>query len=159
MATEKWIAGSGQGLTWGNAFGAEINAASFNNGNAVLSSVSITNGTALDMFADLSFLAGSTVTTVAPAFLGFYLYPLGQDGSTYGDGNLPTSQAAYTPPQTYLIGNMGFRAAASTTIAGVLLRIIIPPGTFSFGLFNQAGVAIPSSGNVCKYRTYNRSIA
>lgn len=155
MATEKWVAGSGQGLTWGSAFSTEIN--SIVNGNAILSSISITNGTALDIFADVSFVAGATVTSAAPAYLGLYLYPLNEDGSTYGDGRF-SSSATGPPPSNYFVGSIGFAAAASTTIAGVFSRIILPPGTFKFVLYNQAGVSLASS-NTCDYRTYNRSIS
>ena len=155
MATEKWIAGSGQGLTWGSIFGTEIN--SLANGNAVLSSVSVTNGTALDMFADVSFVAGATITTVAPNFLGVYLYPLNEDGSTYGDGRYG-SAAAGPPSANYWVGNIAFNAASSTTVVGMLEKIVIPPGTFSLVLYNQAGATLASS-NTCKYRTYNRSVA
>jgi len=155
MATEKWIAGSGVGFTWTAAFGTEIN--SLASGNAVLSSVSITNQTALDIFADISYVAGATVTTVAPNNLAFYLYPLNEDGSTYGDGRF-ASTAAGPPPSNYFIGSIGFAAAASTTIAGIVTGIIIPPGTFSFLLMNNAGVQLAASSN-CKYRTYNRSVA
>jgi hypothetical protein len=156
VTTEKWIAGSGQGLSWGSAFSTEIN--SLGSGNAVLSGISgITNGTALDIFADISFVAGATVTTAAPANLAFYLYPLNEDGSTYGDGRFG-SAAAGPPPSNYFVGSIGFAAAASTAIAGVVTGIIIPPGTFLFVLMNNAGVALPSS-NTCKYRTYNRAVA
>lgn len=156
MATEKWIAGSGQGLTWGNAFSTEIK--SIVNGNAILSSISITNGTALDIFADLSYIAGGTATTAAPNYLGFYLYPLNEDGSTYGDGRFGTS-AAGPPPGNYLVGTIGFNAAASTTIAGVVRGIILPPGTFSFVCYNGSGATLDSTGPTVKYRTYNRSVA
>lgn len=155
MGTEKWVAGSGVGLTWSNAFSAEIN--SVVNGNAVLSSISIANGTALDIFADLSFVAGGAITSAAPNFLGFYLYPLNEDGTTYGDGRFGTA-AAGPPPGNYFVGSIGFAAAAGTTIAGVVRGIIIPPGTFSFAMYSGAGATLPSS-NVCKYRTYNRSVA
>jgi len=155
MATEKWIAGSGQGLTWGSIFGTEIN--SLANGNAVLSSVSVTNGTALDMFADISFVAGGTITSAAPNYLGVYLYPLQEDASTYGDGKYVTA-AAGPPPQNYWLGNISFNAAASTTVVGMLEKVVIPPGTFSLVLYNQAGATLASS-NTCKYRTYNRSVA
>lgn len=123
----------------------------------MLSSVSITNQSALDIFADLSLKAGSTVTTVAPANVAFYLYPLGQDASTYGDGRFGSS-AAGPPPSNYFVGSIGFAAAATTTIVGVVTGIIIPPGTFSFVTMNNAGVNFPSS-MALYYRTYNRSVA
>lgn len=155
MSIEKWIAGAGQGLTWGSAFSTEIN--SIVNGNAILSSVAVTNGTALDIFADLSYVAGGTATTAAPNFLSFYLYPLGEDASTYGDGRFGSS-AAGPPPGNYFIGSIGFAAAASTTIAGVVRGIVLPPGTFKFVLYNGSGATL-DSGPTCKYRTYNRSVA
>ena len=156
MATERWIGGSGQGLTWGTAFNtADMNA--LPSGNAILSGVAgITNGSSLDVFADISFLAGATVTTAAPNFLGFYLYPLNQDGSTYGDGRFG-SAAAGPPPGNYFIGSIGFAVGAGTTIAGTLTGIILPPGTFKFLLWNQAGVALAAT-NTCQYRTYNRQV-
>lgn len=156
MAMEKWIGGSGQGLPWGAAFGTEIN--SLANGNAILSSVAITNGTPLDIFMDVDFIAGATETTAAPNFLSLFLYPLLHDGATYGDGRF-SSAAVGPPPGNYsACPNISFAAAASTTIAGIFQRIVLPPGTFKCVLWNQSGTTLPSS-NTMDYRTYNRSVA
>lgn len=156
MATEKWIAGSGQGLTWGDAFSAAtLN--SITNGNAILSDIAITNGTALDVFCDLSIALGSAAF-VSPNFIGFYLYPLNKDGSTYGDGRFGTS-AAGPPLSNYWVGNIGI-VAATQAQTGALTRIVLPPGSFKFVLYNQGGATLAgASGNTCQYRTYNRSIA
>jgi hypothetical protein len=155
MATEKWIAGSGQGLTWGNAFtGTTLN--SIASGNAILSDLAISNGSPLDIFADLSISLASAAF-VAPNYIGIYLYPLNQDGSTYGDGRFGSS-AAGPPPANYAVGNIGI-VAATQAQEGSLLRIILPPGTFKFVLYNQGGVALAAASNVCLYRTYNRAIA
>ena len=124
----------------------------------MLSSIAIANGTPLDIFADFSFEATSTVTTAAPNFLGLYVYPLLDNGTAYGDGRFG-SAAAGPPPGGYWAGNMGFVAAASTTIVGAVSKIILPPGSFKFVLYNGAGVALPASGLTAKYRTYNRAIA
>jgi hypothetical protein len=158
MATEKWVAGSGQGLTWGTA----VNAADVNslaNGSSVLSSVAdIANGTSADMFADLSVQLGS-MTAAAPATIGVYLYPLNSDGSTYGDNQLASGTgAAKIPAATYWVGSIMF-PTGTATVKGTLTRIILPPGSFRFVLYNQAGVALASSGNTVQYRTYNRAIA
>jgi hypothetical protein len=155
MATEKWIGGSGQGLTWGNAFtGSTLN--SIASGNAILSDVSITNGTPLDVFCDVS-IALASAAFVAPALIGIYLYPLNQDASTYGDGRFGSS-AAGPPPANYLKGVIGI-VAATQAQEGSLTGIIMPPGTFKFVLYNNGGVALAASSNVCLYRTYNRSVA
>ncbi len=154
MATEKWIAGSGVGLTWTDAFtGSTLN--SIASGNAILSDLSITNGTALDLFADLSINLASAAF-VAPNFLGVYLYPLNKDGSTYGDGRFGTS-AAGPPSPTYAVGSISF-VATTAAQSGTLARIVLVPGTFKFVLYNQGGVALASSANTCQYRTYNRQI-
>lgn len=154
MAIEKWITGSGQGLTWGDAFStATLN--SIASGNAILSDVVISNGTALDIFADISIALASAVF-VAPNYIGFYLYPLNKDGSTYGDGRFGTS-AAGPPPSNYYVGAIGI-VAGTQAQTGSMSRIILPPGTFKFVLYNQGGVAFAASANTCQYRTYNRSV-
>lgn len=154
MATEKWIAGSGQGLTWGSLDTANLN--SIASGNAILSGTSITNGTALDIFADVEVVLAS-LAVVAPNFVGVYLYPLNSDASTYGDGRFGTS-AAGPPPSTYWRGNI-VMVAATQAQQGTFTGIILPPGTFKFVLYNQTGVAFAASSNTLKYRTYNRSIS
>ena len=156
MSTEKWIAGSGVGLTWSDAFStATLN--SIASGNAILSDVAIANGTALDMFADISIALGSAAF-VAPNAIGVYIYPLNKDGSTYGDGRFGTA-AAGPPPRNYFIDNIVL-VAATQAQTGALTGIVIPPGSFKFVLYNNAGVAlVGSSGNTCQYRTYNRQVA
>lgn len=109
------------------------------------------------MFADVSIDAGGTATTAAPNYLGLFLYPLGEDASTYGDGRFG-SAAAGPPPGQYWVGDIGFNAAASTTIHGVWSRIVIPPGTFKFVLYNQSGATLHSS-MTAKARFYNRAVA
>jgi hypothetical protein len=154
MATEKWIAGSGQGLTWGDAFStATLN--SIASGNAILSDISITNGTALDMFADVS-IALASAAFVAPNYIAIYLYPLNKDASTYGDGKFGSS-AAGPPGGSYQYKIISI-VAATQAQEGSCSGFVLPPGTFKFVLYNQGGVAFASSGNTCQYRTYNRSI-
>jgi hypothetical protein len=162
MSTEKWVAGSGVGLTWTSAFTAStIN--SIVDGNAILSDLALDNSSALDMFCDVSFVGGSVTTTGTP-FLGLYLYPLNQDGSTYGDGRFGSS-AAGPPPANYLVGQLGLPVGTQAiegmfTLPGSRSPIIIPPGQFKFVLYNKAGVTLAGSGaNTIKYRTYNRQVA
>jgi hypothetical protein len=154
MATEKWIAGT-VGLTWANAFtGSTLN--SIANGNSILSDLQLDNSTNLDMYMDIS-IALASAAFVAPNFVGVYLYPLNADGSTYGDGRF-SSSASGAPPATYYVGNIGL-VAATQAQEGTLTGVLMPPGAFKIVLYNQGGVALASSGNTCKYRTYNRSVA
>lgn len=154
MSTQKWIAGAGQGLTWGDAFGtAKLD--SIANGSSILSDVAITNGTALDMFADISIAFGS-ITVAAPARGNFYIYPLNKDGSTYGDSRFG-SAAAGIPPDNYFVGSIGAPTGAAA-ITGALRGILLPAGTFKFVFLNMFGnTLVGSSGNTCQYRTYNIS--
>lgn len=155
MATEKWIAGSGVGFTWTDAFATAL-LNSIASGNAIASGVVVTNQTALDIFADLSIHL-ATAVFAAPNFVGVYLYPLTHGGSVYGDGRFSAS-AAGPPPASYGVGSIGL-VAASQAQDGIVTGIVIPPGSFKFVLFNQGGIAWNASGNTCQYRTYNRSVA
>lgn len=150
MSTEKWITGTTSG--WTSAFGSITD--SLASGSAVASSISITNGTALDIFADIS-MSLSSAAFALPLYMGFFLYPLNQDGTTYGDNNF-TSASTLTPPGNYAIGTIGVSTTAGAQ-NGSLVRVVLPPGTFKFVVQNNAGVTL-GSGNTIQYRTYNRSI-
>ena len=155
MATERWIAGTGQTLSWADAFStATLN--SISNGNAILSDLALDNSSNLNIFADISFAFGS-ITWAAPNFLGVYLYPLNKDGSTYGDGRFGTA-ASGPPTANYWVGNIGFPTGAAAS-EGTLTRIILPPGGFKWVLYNQTGATlVGSSGNTCQWRAYNRQV-
>lgn len=156
MATEKWVAGSGVGLTWTAAYTAST-LDSIVNGNAILSGTQIDNSSALDIFADVGIQFGS-ITAAAPNYIGIYLYPLNQDGTTYGDSRFGAS-AAGPPPSNYLAGIIGFPTGAAA-ITGVVRGIILPAGRFKLVTYNQAGATlVGSGGNQVYYRTYNRAIA
>lgn len=154
MATQKWIGGSGQGLTFGDAFStATLN--SIASGNSILSDLQIDNTTALDVYCDVSINLASAVFVGAGACVGISLYPLNKDASTYGDGRFGTSAAG---PAPYLVGTIPL-VAATQAQEGTLLGVVIPPGKFKFVFTNNGGVALAGSGNTCQYRTYNFSVA
>lgn len=156
MATEKWIAGSGVGLTWTNAYTAST-LDSIVNGNAIMSGTNIDNSSSLDVFADFSMNLGS-VTVAAPNYIGVYLYPLNKDGSTYGDGRFGSS-AAGPPASSYWVGNIIVPTGAAAS-EGMVRGIILPPGQFKFVVYNQLGVTLAGSGgNTAQYRTYNRQVS
>lgn len=160
MATEKWIAGSGAGLTWTNAIAAADLNGLANNSSTITTTNVVTNGTALDIFADFSVALKVGGTTAAPNFVSIFLYPLNQDGSTYGD-NAVTSKSAVTPSASYWVGNINVPTGITSGnfVYGQVNRVILPPGSFLWVLQNQLGVALFSDANsACKYRTYNRQI-
>lgn len=155
MAVEKWIAGSGVGFTYTDAFStATLN--SIANGNAILSDLQIDNSAALDMFARISIALASAVFA-APNFIGVYLYPLNKDGTTYGDGRFGSS-AAGPPPSNYLWAIIGL-VAGTQAQEGSTQFLPIPPGKFKLVFYNGGGVTLAASGNTCQYETANRSVA
>lgn len=161
MATEKWIAGSGQGLTFGNAFGTETNSlpATSSTSNSVLSSVIIDNTSALDMFIIVSFNFGSITTTGSP-FAALYDYLQNHDGS-YGDGRF-TNPGSGPPPSSYFLGSAG-APVGTQLVTGSFNRplgdpMILKPGKHKLVLYNGMGVALATSTSIL-YETFNRSVA
>lgn len=155
-----WTAGNGAGLTWTTLFnGTDMN--SMTNAQSVLSSITaIANGTALDMFMDVSFeVTISSSTIAAGANLSLWIFPLMEDGSTYGDGSLAAGTAAAITPGLFPVLTMPLRAAVTqTALYGYGQSIIIPPGTFLPVVQNNSGFTLAGSGNVAKYRTYNLNL-
>lgn len=156
-----WTAGNGVGLTWTTAINSS-DLVSMANGSSVLSSVAdIANGTAFDMFMDVSvrcLIASSTI--VAGAALSLYLYELLDDGTTYGDGLLPTpgTQAAVTPVVPCIGAIQLTPGATKTALLGFVNQIVIPPGSFRLALQNNSGFALTAGTQVVKYRTYNLNL-
>jgi len=156
MSTEKWIAGT-VGLTWATCgFSTEVN--SVVNGNAIIAASANDNSSNLDMFADLSVSLGSITPGAGAPYIGFYLMPLNQDGTSYGDGRFGSS-AAGPPASNYWIGNIPCIASTAGVVTGMIRGIILPPGSFKFCLYNVSGVTLASGSNTIKWRTYNRSVA
>lgn len=162
MATEKWIAGSGVGLTWTQLFGTNAaQLASLANGSSLLdNSGDIANDTAKDIYADFSVVLGSATTT-APNKIDVFFYPLLGDAATYGDGNLVAGTAkAALPGAEFFVGSIPLLLGAASPLVGAVQRLVLPPGKGRFVIMNNAGVAFPSTFTAgVYYRTYNRSVA
>lgn len=155
MATirEKWLINT----NWTAAFGTEIN--SLASGSSIISSVAIANGTALDLFMDISISLNSLTTGPGAPIVAFAMYPLNQDGTTYGDGRFGSAAAAI-PNGEYWVGSIPF--VASTVInplTGSVKGVVLPPGDFKLVLYNALGATLNASTNTIKYRTYNRTLS
>lgn len=125
--------------------------------NSVLDSSDITNGSSLDIFADISVSCTISSSTIAAgANLAFWIYPLNQDGTTYGDNHLTTTPAAVTPSAAPDVIIPCFAAAGQTSIIGIARGIIIPPGTFRWAIQNNCGFTFTAA--TIKYRTYNTNL-
>jgi hypothetical protein len=156
MATQKYVAGT-IGLTWATAgFSTELN--SLASGNAVMAASALDNSSNLDLFFDLSISLGSVTSGANAPYIGIYLYPLNQDGTSYGDGKFG-SAAAGPPAATYFVGTIIVPASTTAVMTGMIQGIPMPPASFKLVLYNGAGVAMAASSNTVKYRTYNYAVA
>lgn len=156
-----WTTGNGAGFTWASIFtgGSDQTAATtLATGNALLSSLSVSNQSSLDIYADISVRCTIASNTIAAgANIAFWLYALLDDGSTLGDGLLTAATAAAHTPAIAPIGVLPlFAAATQTSLNGFIQGIIIPPGTFSFVTQNNSGFAFTACN--MKYRTYNLNL-
>jgi hypothetical protein len=152
-----WTAGNGQGLTWGTLINS-ADMASMTNGQSVLSSVAgIANGTNLDQFMDISCkLTIASSTIAAGANIAFWIAPLQEDGTTYGDGQLTAGTAASLTPAWTPVATVPLYAAASqTTLWAYAQQITLPPGTYKVIMQDNSGFALTSGTQTCMYRTYN----
>lgn len=159
-STEQWVNGNGNGgagLTWIDACGtggADIN--SLASGNAKQCTTVFTNGTALDIFADISVSLASLTSGAGSPTFSIYLYRLNQDGTTYGDGLYATS-AAGPPNVSYFACAIPVNPSVTAAIVGSCQGIVLPPGSFVLVPYNNTGVnALAASANALKIRTYNR---
>jgi hypothetical protein len=152
-----WVAGLGQGLTYGTLINS-ADMASMTNGQTVVSSVAdIANGTNLDQFMDISYvLVIASNTIAAGANFAFWIYNLNEDASHYGDGQFTNGTAASLTPSFPPCATVGIPAVASTTnMYGTATGIIIPPGSFRVAIQNNSGFSLTSGTQTVKYRTYN----
>lgn len=153
----RWIAGGLQGLTYGAA---GFTATDFNSlaaGSVVVAGTSLANGTALDLYADVSFVITPNATAAAGSnnYFSLYILPLNQDGTTYGDG---IANGTVAPQASYLVGSCGV-AASATPMKGTVRGVVLPPGTFKFALVNNTTVAMhATSAATVSYRSYGENL-
>jgi hypothetical protein len=154
-ATEKWVAGATS--SWTAACGTEINSlAGTSTSNAVQCSTVIANGTNNDLYIKVSISLGSITTGAGSPYIGIYIYPLNEDGTTYGDG-LFTSTAVGPPAANY----MGCSIPAPISTTGVVVgscSTMIPPTNFKIVVYNNLLINLAASANVVDFQTFNRQV-
>lgn len=160
MATEKLVAGAVGAYT--TLMSAELN--SLVNGNAILGTSVVANNTNLDLAAEFSFTTGGSIVPTGSPYMALYLYPLNQDGTSYGDGRFASS-AAGPPPSNYYRGFCGLGTSTATAVGSFaipgtsIFQVPLPRGSFLPVFYNASGVTLSTSGNILAYRTTNRSVA
>ena len=152
-----WTAGNGVGLTWTTAFtSTDFTGAQPTNGQTVLSTTTITNGTALDQFMDYSVVQTIASSTVAAgANITVYLIPLAADGSTYTPAMTAGTASSNVLPITPICVIPLYAAATQTLMTGTCAGITIPPGSFKIAEQNNSGFTYTATTQVHDYRTYN----
>lgn len=117
------------------------------NNAAALSTTDITNGSSLELFADVSLILGSINPSGAPA-VELHLRALTHNGTNFADvvTGAPTLVGA-SPVTT--------GSSIKYVLWGGPNRIVIPPGTFRWGIVNRTGVTFAGSGNALQHRLYS----
>lgn len=153
---QKWTAGNYS--SWTSVCTTELN--SLPASDAVLCSTAVQNQTNNDLYAHFSVTFGSVTTFAGAPYVQLYLYPLNQDGSTYGDGSF--GSAAGGPPPAQYATQCVIPAPVSTTSAfkGECWNVPIPPLAFKVVLYNNLSNTgnAASSGNVVYIQTSNFAI-
>jgi hypothetical protein len=156
-----WTAGNGAGYTWTSLF-ATADLEGLVNGDSVLSSLSaIANQSNQDLYGELAIEAviASGKPSAGANFM-VWLAELGEDGSTYGDGQLTAgTPAAYTPPwppcAVFAIQSVN----TVTSLIGPPQLILLPFNSFRCILQNNTGITLSSStASVAKLITGNLNL-
>lgn len=159
-----WVAGNGVGLTWTTAFNStDFTGAQPTNGQSLLSTITITNGTALDQFMDVSIEQSiSSSTIVAGANFALWLCSLKAGGTNYFPPLTAGTAATLTPPWAPCAVIPLYAAATQTTLVGSTADtgtpIILPPGSFKLIMQNNCGFTLTATVQTWDYRTYNQNL-
>jgi hypothetical protein len=153
-----WTAGNGVGYTWTTAFNStDFTGAQPTTGQILLSTVTVSNQSNQDMFADFSIdqsIASSTIA--AGANFALWVVSATNAGSYVSGLTAGTAGAATTAPPAPPNAIIPLYAATTqTTLIGVATGIIIPPGTFKWCMANNCGFTLTATTQNWMYRTYN----
>ncbi|MDD2878708.1 MAG: hypothetical protein PHZ23_15935 [Acidiphilium sp.] len=140
-ALAKWAAA----LSYTAAFGTEIN--SLAAGSTAIGSVIIDNTTTLATDGYISWSL-SAATTAGTSYLSFYLLPLNEDGTTYGDN---TATGTATPDSQYYVGNAPVQPPASGNVVGSIYIGNIPATKFKLAVYNGTGNAFGATAGTISF--------
>lgn len=143
----KWTYGAATAASPTTIFSTDLN--SLANNTQVTAAAEFSNGTNMDLYADL-ILDLASLTPVAPNRIDIYILA-SYDGGT----NFPAPAAA---DLRLRIQDLWCSFMLGTTAAvqrAVMRNLLMPPQDFKLVFDNQAGVSLASSGNTLKIVTYN----
>jgi hypothetical protein len=132
-------------LSYTAAFGSEID--SLAAGDTAIGSVVIDNTSTLATDGYISFSLDAT-TTAGTSYLTFFLLPLNEDGSTYGDN---TATGSATPDAQYVCGTAQVQPPASGSVVGSLYIGNITATSFVLAVYNGTGNAFGSTAGTISF--------
>src|SRR6267143_4511506 len=131
------------------ALSTELDALTTDNYSAL--SAAIDNSSTLELYHDLKFLSGGSITPSTDGkAVEAYLVP-SIDGTNYGTAS--TGTGGYIS-STYLCATFPAESVAATP--RIMARgVQLTPGKFKYGSRNRFGVTLAATGNTIKYVSYN----
>lgn len=151
-----WTPGVGGSGAWTAAFNSTDFTIQPGNTQSLLSTVTITNVSNLDMFMEIGVIQSIASSTIAAgANIAFWLAPLLPDGSTYFPPLTAGTAATLTPPWTPCGMIPLFAAASQTLLTGYCGQIILPPGNFRLIEQNNSGAGYTGTTQTHSYRMSN----
>lgn len=155
MAVVSWNAPT----AWTAGFGtSDLN--SLANGSVALSSLSapqINTTSTLQLYLQFEFVGGSISPTVSADVVAFAL-PIDSANTTYMNGEAGATLANQPIWMQYPHAAIGLRAKAASTQLAMSMPVLIPPGKYTLGLLNRAGVALNASGNQINWRLITEQV-
>jgi hypothetical protein len=149
----KLLAGAQSSYAAAGFTGTDFN--SLADGSVAVATSSIDNSTNLDLLLEVSFSLVVGGTTTANSYLGLYLLPLNQDGSTYGDS---ITTGSTLPVPSYWRTNSFAKSGVTSgnAIVGAFPVILMPRSSFRLAVSNRLGVALNASAAASvQYKTSN----
>lgn len=126
----------------------ELNSLANSSANTLSTLGAAFQNTAAWLYYDTEFLAGSTLTPAAGAFIELWQLRSLDGGTNYEDGS--ASVAPGRPADITIL----VRAGTTITPRSGASRGILPPAFYKPIARNQTGVSLPASGNVISYVGY-----
>ena len=134
--------------------------------NSLGSNVIDASGAAIDNTSNLAThmdleltIASLDLSGQSSPSVDIYLLESVDGGTDYDNVTDAVDADAAMPPADKICTKLGLRPFTEAEVKTAVKSMIpIPPGHFKLCLRNKTGVALPASGNVLSYRTYNLNL-
>ena len=128
----------------------ELNSLASSSGNTLSTLGAAFQNTSAWLYADVEFLAGSTLSPTGNPFIELWLLRSLDGGTSYEDGS--ATIAPGRPADITIPVRVGTTITPRAGISGLTL----PPAYYKPLVRNQTGVTLPSSGNLIRFSAYTQ---